>query len=104
LFPSGGRLERDVSTVVLHGINGESVGNHHLMGKESTRGRRFRRELTAHRQGIHSRKGIPLGITNLFTRIQAGKIKMRGKSFERKQFQDQQLQILYTDYANFLKN
>jgi hypothetical protein len=35
--------------------------------------------------------------------IPAVKIKMRGKSFERyrSQFQDQQLQILYTDNANF---
>jgi hypothetical protein len=30
-------------------------------------------------QEIHPRKGIPPGITSLFTRIQAGEIKTRGK-------------------------
>jgi hypothetical protein len=40
-------------------------------------------ELPPHRQGIHPRKGIPPGITNSYTWIQAGKIKIRGKSFER---------------------
>jgi hypothetical protein len=45
--------------------------------------------------GIHSRKGIPPGITSFLTLIQVSKIKMRRKSSERLQFQDQQLQILY---------
>jgi hypothetical protein len=59
----------------------------------------FLRELPAHRRGIHPRKGIPLGITSLSTRIQAGKIKICGKSFERKQFQDQQLpNLTYWQY------
>jgi hypothetical protein len=35
--------------------------------------------------------------------MQAGKIKTRGKSFARKQFKDQQLQILYTDNTNFFR-
>jgi hypothetical protein len=49
------------------------------------------------------RKGIPPGIASLFTRIQAGKIKIRWKSFEWLQFKDQQIQILYTDNTNFKK-
>jgi hypothetical protein len=32
----------------LHGINGDSAGNYHLMDKESTRGKEFHRELPAH--------------------------------------------------------
>jgi hypothetical protein len=36
-------------------------------------------------------------------RTQASKIKICGKSFKREQFQDQQLQILYTDNANLKK-
>jgi hypothetical protein len=43
----------------------------------------FCRELPAHTRGIHPRKGIPPGITSLLTQIQAGKIQIRGKSFER---------------------
>jgi hypothetical protein len=74
-------LERDVPILALHGINGKSAGNYHLIDEESTGGMGFRRELPAHRLGIHPRKGIPPGITSLFTRIQAGKIKIRGKSF-----------------------
>jgi hypothetical protein len=97
-------LESDVLTLALHGINGESARNYHLINEESTGGRGFRRELPAHRRGIHPSKGIPPGITSLFTRIHAGKIKIRGKSLERYQFQDQQLQILCTDNTNFFKN
>jgi hypothetical protein len=82
-LPSGVSLESDVPTLALHGINGESAGNYYLINEESTGGRGFRRELQAHRRGIHPRKGIPPGITDLFSRIQAGKIKIRGKSFER---------------------
>jgi hypothetical protein len=133
-------------TLTLHGINGDSAGNYHLMNKESNRGRefhqgipprnstkeswnhyhpedvwnamsqhshytgvinpviitllrtfgtryanthttwdkwRFCRELPPHEQGIQPRKGIPPGIISSFTQIQAGKIKMHGKSFER---------------------
>jgi hypothetical protein len=81
-------------TLALHGITGDSAGNYHHMHKKSTGGMGFRRELLAHRRGIHPRKGIPTGITILFTQSQAGKIKMSGKSFE--QFQDQQIQIPYT--------
>jgi hypothetical protein len=57
--------------------------NYHLINEESTKGRGFCKELPAHRRGIFPRKGIPPGITSLFTRIQAGKITIRGKSFER---------------------
>jgi hypothetical protein len=72
--PEGGSLERDVPTLALHGINGESAGNNHLINEESTEVTGFRRELPAHRRGIHTRKKIPPGITSLFTRIQASKI------------------------------
>jgi hypothetical protein len=94
----------DVPTLTLHGINGVSAGNFHLMDEESTGGIGFCWELPAHRRQIDPRKGIPPRITSLFTRIQAGKIKMRGKSFEQQQFHDQQLEIIYTDNANFFKN
>jgi hypothetical protein len=46
-LPSGGRLKRNVPTLTLHGINGEIFW-----------------ELPPHKQGIHQRKGIPLGITS----------------------------------------
>jgi hypothetical protein len=69
--------------IALHGINEESAGNDHLKSEESTGGWGFHQELPAHRRGIPPKKGIPAGITCLFTRIQAGKIKTRGKSFER---------------------
>jgi hypothetical protein len=45
MLPSRGRLECNVPTLALHGINGESAGNYHLIDKESTRGRGFLREL-----------------------------------------------------------
>jgi hypothetical protein len=32
LLPSEGHLERDVPTLALHGINGDSAGNYHLLG------------------------------------------------------------------------
>jgi hypothetical protein len=60
----------------------KSSGNYHLINKESTRERGFRWELPAHRVGIHPRKGIQPGITSLFTRMQAGKVKIHRKSFE----------------------
>jgi hypothetical protein len=47
------RLERDVPSLALHWINGESVGNYHLIDEESTGGRGFCRELPAHRQGMN---------------------------------------------------
>jgi hypothetical protein len=64
-----------VPTLPLHGINGDSARNYNLIDEKSTGGMEFRQELPAHRQGIHLRKGIPPGITSLFTRIQAGKTK-----------------------------
>jgi hypothetical protein len=67
----------------LHGINGESARNYHVIDEESIGGRGFRRELPAHRRGIYPKKGIPSGITSLLTQIQAGKIKIRRKAFER---------------------
>jgi hypothetical protein len=93
-----------VPTLTLHRINGESAGNYHLRDEESTGERGFRRELPALKRGIHPRKGILPGITSLFTQIRASKIKMRRKSFEQQQFQDQQLQFLSTDNADFFKN
>jgi hypothetical protein len=71
-----------VPTLAVHGISWESAGNYHLINEESTGGRGFRREFSGYRRGIHPRKGIPLGITRLFIRIPAGKINIRGKSFE----------------------
>jgi hypothetical protein len=40
----------------------------------------FRRELLAHRRGIHPRNGIPPGITSSGTLIQTVKFKIREKS------------------------
>jgi hypothetical protein len=62
-----------------------SAGNYQIRDEESTGGRGFRQELPAHRRGIHLRKGDSTRIYQLkvFTLIQAGKIKMRGKSSER---------------------
>jgi hypothetical protein len=40
----------------------------------------FRRELLAHRRGIHQRKGIPPGITSSFRLIQTGKIKSKDQN------------------------
>jgi hypothetical protein len=57
-LPSRGDLEWDVPTLALHGINGDSAGNYHLMSEESTVARGFRRALPAHIRGIHPRKGI----------------------------------------------
>jgi hypothetical protein len=45
-------LESDVPTLALHGINRESAGNYQLIDKESTRGRRFLRELPAYLLGF----------------------------------------------------
>jgi hypothetical protein len=45
-------LECDVPTLALHGINRESAGNYQLIDEESTRGRRFHRELPVHLLGF----------------------------------------------------
>jgi hypothetical protein len=37
-----------VPTFALHGINGDSAGNYCLIDEESTQGREFHRELSAH--------------------------------------------------------
>jgi hypothetical protein len=71
-----------VPTLALYGINEDSAGNYLHMDEESTVRIGFCRELSAHKQGIHLWKGIPLGIISLFTRIQVGKIKMCGNSFK----------------------
>jgi hypothetical protein len=34
-------MERELPTLALHGINGESAGNYHLINEESTGGRGF---------------------------------------------------------------
>jgi hypothetical protein len=39
LLLSGGLQERDVPIHALHGTNGDSAGNYHLMDEESTGGR-----------------------------------------------------------------
>jgi hypothetical protein len=57
--------ERDVPTIALHGISGESAWNYHLIDEESTGGRGFRSELPAYRRGINPRKGILPRITSL---------------------------------------
>jgi hypothetical protein len=66
LLPSRGLFVRDVPTLTLLGIDGDSAGNYHLMDEESTEG-----------------MVIPPGIPNSFTLIQTGNIKMRVKSSER---------------------
>jgi hypothetical protein len=42
------KFERGVLTLALHGKNGESAGNCHLMDEESTGGGGFHRELPAY--------------------------------------------------------
>jgi hypothetical protein len=86
-LPSGGSLDRHVPILTLHGINGESAGNYHLMNEEYTRGRGFLRELPAYICGSRPVRS-----------------KFAESPSNGNQFQDQQLQILYTDNANFLKN
>jgi hypothetical protein len=68
-----------VQTLTLHKINRESARDYHLIDEESTKRMGFHRELPSNRREIHPRKGVLLGITNLFMRIQAMKIKMGGK-------------------------
>jgi hypothetical protein len=68
-----------VPTLALHEINRDSARNYHLMDEESTGGMESRRELPSHRGEIHPKKGVLMGITNLFTGIQASKIKIGGK-------------------------
>jgi hypothetical protein len=38
LFSSGGFFIRELPTLALHGISGDSAGNYHLMDEESTGG------------------------------------------------------------------
>jgi hypothetical protein len=64
-LPPGGSFVCDVPTLALHAINVESAGNYQFIDKESSRGRDI------------------AGITSFLTQIQASKIKIRGKSFER---------------------
>jgi hypothetical protein len=78
LLPFGGLLEHDVPTLTLPGINGDFVGNYHIMDEESTEGMvilpgiarslmrnppeecLFRRELPHKGRGFHQMNGIPL--------------------------------------------
>jgi hypothetical protein len=61
LLPTGGFFVRDVPTLALHGINGDSARNYHLIDEESA----------DHRWGIHPK--------NVYS---AGNYKLRGeKSF-----------------------
>jgi hypothetical protein len=48
LLLSGGLLERDVPSLVLHRINGDSAENHRHMDEKSTRVKFFGRELLDH--------------------------------------------------------
>jgi hypothetical protein len=41
-------VERCVPIIALHGINGESARNYHLINEESARGQSFRQELPAY--------------------------------------------------------
>jgi hypothetical protein len=63
----------------------------------------FGRELSTQGRRIHPRRGFCRESAELAL-IQTSKIKMRGNSSERFQFQDKQLQIYYTANANFFKN
>jgi hypothetical protein len=47
-LPVGGSLERDVPTLAIHAINGESAGNYRRIDKESSQGWVFLRELPAY--------------------------------------------------------
>jgi hypothetical protein len=47
-----------VPALALHGINGESAGNYHLIDEESTGGRGFCRELPAHRREFTRGRGF----------------------------------------------
>jgi hypothetical protein len=53
---------------------------------------------------MHRGNGILLGITSYWMLNQASRIKMREKSYERDQFQDQKLQLLFTMNVNFLQH
>jgi hypothetical protein len=82
LLTSGRFFVRDVPTLALRRINGDSAGNYHLMDEETTGGIviptiitssimknqpeecLFRWELPAQGRGIHWRNGIPPGITS----------------------------------------
>jgi hypothetical protein len=77
LLPSEGFFVRELPTLDLYSINGDSAGNYHLMNEESTGGMviplgttvsltrnppeewLFRREFSGQAQGIHRRNGIP---------------------------------------------
>jgi hypothetical protein len=51
------------------------AGNYWFLDEETTRRMEFCRELSAPRQGIHQKNGIPMGITGSCLYIQTGKIK-----------------------------
>jgi hypothetical protein len=63
----------------IHRKNGYSAGNYQLKEEESTGGMGFCPKLPAHRQGFHSRTGIPPEISSSWTLTQTGKIKKRKK-------------------------
>jgi hypothetical protein len=46
------KFGRDVPTLALRGINGESAGNYHLINEESTRGRGFHQKMPAYLLGF----------------------------------------------------
>jgi hypothetical protein len=62
--------------------NGYSSRNYLLRDEEYIRGMGIHQKLLAHRCGIHPRNGILLGITSLWTLVQALMIKMCEESSE----------------------
>jgi hypothetical protein len=79
-------------TLALQGINSDSVGNYQLIDVEST-----------------VRMGFPPGITRSGTRNPPEEYDSAGnnqliEADRQDQFQDQQVQILYTAKVNFKKN
>jgi hypothetical protein len=65
---------------------GDSIVKYQLVDEESTRRRGFHRELPAYLRGFRTVRS-----------------KFAENPLNSNKFQDQQLQILYTDNANFLK-
>jgi hypothetical protein len=47
LLPSGGLFERDMLTLALQGITGDSAGNYNLMDEETTGGMVIPPEITS---------------------------------------------------------
>jgi hypothetical protein len=85
LLPSGGFFVRGLPTLALHGRNSDSAGNYQLIDVESTIRMGFPPGFTSSGTRNTPEEGDSTGNyqPTVFTRIQAGKIKTHGKSFER---------------------